>query len=210
MVPQMASKLPLKKAPNTPRKKHLWSLRPATWRAEFGRKSTSKSTPKSVPGRVPGRGFRGPPGGVRRGPEEVPEGFWRGFRGVPGGVRRLRRGSEGSRGGPGGVRGRFWADLGANLGAFGRPPAAIFGFFGGSFFRCSFRCASEADLGPILGPKMGPKGAPKEPGRSFETEGWKSQILSNPPMFFAYFGLPGRSEIGPKFVTFSLQLRMST
>ena len=51
------------------------------------------------------------------------------------------------------VRGRFWADLGANLRAFGRPPAAILGFFGGQIFDAIFGALPKPVWDPFWVPK---------------------------------------------------------
>ena len=158
------------------------------------------------PKRVPQRSPNAPKMAPKSGPGGSPGGPGRVLRGSRGPSRRPR----GCRGGPGGVRGRFWADLGVNLGAFGGPPGATLGLLLGGHFPSLFQYSLGTVLEPFWSPKMGPKGAPKGHRRSFETEGWKSPFLSNPPMVFADFWSRKGSQIGAKSIVFSLQLRIST
>ena len=131
-------------------------------------------------------GSRGGPGGSRRGPGGVPEGSRRGpGAGLehPGGPRRFRRGSRTKivR-----VRGRFWPDLGANLGGFGGLLGANLGHFGGIVFDIIFEPPPEPVWDPFGAPKVAQNGfqiAPKGVRNA------KCGIIKNveKPMGFCYF-----------------------
>ena len=159
-----------------------------TERAARFRGRSVGGVPKEVPG-----GSRGGPGGSRRGPGGVPERSRRGPGGVP----------AGSRGGPGAprrpkavpkgipkkivrVRGRFWPDLGANLGGFGGLLGANLGHFGGIVFDIIFEPPPEPVWDPFGAPKVAQNGfqiAPKGVRNA------KCGIIKNveKPMGFCYF-----------------------
>ena len=99
--------------------------------------------------RRPPGGLPEAPGGSRRLPGGLPEASRRPPGGLPEASRRLSGGFPERCWGSRGAREGSEADLEANLGAFGVPPRANFGFFWGYDFRCHFRCASGAGLRPI-------------------------------------------------------------
>ena len=99
------------------------------------------------------------------------------------------------------VRGRFGADLGANLGAFGGSPGANLGPFFEHRFRYGFRKPPGSVSEPFSAPKMDPKRHPKGPRRSPEREVQiRQKSLMAPPTAadpsFLDLGPPGDWELG--------------
>ena len=135
------------------------------------------------------RRSRGGPGGVREGPGGVPEGSPRGPGGVPGGPGAPRRPKAVPKGIPKKivrVRGRFWPDLGANLGGFGGLLGANLGHFGGIVFDIIFEPPPEPVWDPFGAPKVAQNGfqiAPKGVRNA------KCGIIKHveKPMGFCYF-----------------------